>query len=314
MSSLQDFEEFLAIGIVQTTTDAQQAWPNDNGEPKMSAAQDDYAWQEICKAMRSFKDGEVAPKFVVFPELALPRTRLEDFSKIVCSLNVIAFVGVDYLLDRDSRQARNQGMVFIPNGFWKGLRSRNCTQVIFGKSHPAPGERKALEGLDPPWSCAGDDKVYVFDADKFGRIGVSICYDFMDLERAVMYRGKIHHLLVIAYNKDLGMFKSLADSLSRTVYCNVVVCNTGAYGGSVAVSPFHLAHRRTIYAHTGNQLFTTQVVKLPIRGVEQAVQGDCGAISYGARQEKIFKDPPPGMEPHSTLVMETEPLNSAKRS
>ena len=46
---------------------------------------------------------------VILPELSLPRTRLADFEKLVCALNVIAFVGVDYRLNHTTRQARNEG-------------------------------------------------------------------------------------------------------------------------------------------------------------------------------------------------------------
>ena len=135
--------------------------------------------------------------------------------------------------------------------------------------------------------------------EEYGRIGVSICYDFMDLERALMYRGKVHHLFVLAYNRDLGMFRSLADSLSRTVYCNVVVCNTGIYGGSVAVAPYYKSFKRTLYSHDGKGLFTTQVVNLPVRDLEQA-----RCRQSQVREKKIFKDPPPGV-----MMLNTQTLN-----
>ncbi|MDO8926163.1 MAG: hypothetical protein Q7U94_04540 [Sideroxyarcus sp.] len=298
MSTKLEYDEYLPVGIIQTTVNSLLAWPRNTSFPQMSSPQDAHVWQEICKAMRAFKDGDDAPKLVVLPELTLPRTRLNDFEKLVASLNVIAFVGVDYRLDRTAKRVWNEGMVFIPNRFWEGKRSRGCTRVAFGKTHAAPAESAALEGLSPPWSYRGDDKVYIFDAEHLGRIGVSICYDFMDLERAVLYRGRVHHLFVLAYNKDLGMFRSLADSLSRTVYCNVVVCNTGFYGGSVAVAPYHAAYKRTLYSHDGNGLFTTQVINLPVRGVEQALNGINKPVKSKERAEKIFKDPPPGLIKH----------------
>ena len=173
MSVKFKFDEELAVGIIQTTVNWKFAWPRTSAKPRMSSAQDAHAWQEICKAMRALKDGDVAPKIVVLPELSLPRTRLADFEKLVCALNVVAFVGVDYRLNHATKQARNEGMVFIPTGFWKGRPSRNCTSIIFGKSHAAPGEKSALKKLSPSWSHVGDDKVYVFDAEKYGRIGVS---------------------------------------------------------------------------------------------------------------------------------------------
>lgn len=265
--------------------------------PKMTSSQDAHAWQEICKAMRAFKDrdGGLSPKVVVLPELSLPRTRLDDFEKLVGGLNVIAFVGVDYRLDRVHNRVYNDGMVFIPNNFWESRPSRYCTRVVFGKTHAAPKEKKKLKDLIPSWTYCGDDKVYIFDLEQYGRMGVSICYDFMDLERALMYRGKVHHLFVLAYNRDLGMFRSLADSLSRTVYCNVVVCNTGIYGGSVAVAPYHEAFKRTLYSHDGKELFTTQVVNLPVRGVEEARNGKGETIIHIERPANVFKDPPPGV-------------------
>lgn len=296
MTDTLNFDDFVPIGIVQTTANAELAWPRRGTIPKMSAAQDAHAWQEICKAMRAFRDADVKPKLVILPELSLPRTRLRDFERLVCTLNVIAVAGVDYKLDRESTRVRNEGIVFIPGGFWKGHPVRRCTRIVFGKSHVAPGEDAQLKKLNPPWSFVGDHKVYVFDAERFGRIGVSICYDFMDLERAVMYRRQVHHLLVLAYNRDLGMFKSLADSLSRTVYCNVIVCNTGYFGGSVAVSPYHAAYKRTLFSHDGNSLFTTQVVQLPVKGVEEALKGNTGKINRKQRHEKEFKDPPPGAD------------------
>jgi predicted amidohydrolase len=310
MSSKFKFDEELAVGIIQTTVNGELAWPRSATKPRMSSAQDAHAWQEICKAMRALKDGDVAPKIVILPELSLPRTRLADFEKLVCALNVIAFVGVDYRINLATKQARNEGLVFIPTGFWKGRPSRTCTRIIFGKSHAAPGEKSALTKLSPSWSYFGDDQVYVFDAENHGRIGVSICYDFMDLERAVMYRGRVHHLFVLAYNRDLGMFRSLADSLSRTVFCNVIVCNTGFFGGSIAVSPYHAAYKRTLYSHDGNGLFTTQVVKLPVRGLEQARLGKGERITLKNRAEKIFKDPPPGVIEPSNLTLASQSLKT----
>jgi predicted amidohydrolase len=309
METKPKYDEELAVGIIQTTVNAELAWPRGSAAPRMSSAQDAHAWQEIRRAMRALKDGDMAPKIIALPELSLPRTRLADFERLVCDLNVIAFAGADYRLDRSTKQARNEGVVFIPAGFWKGRPSRSCVRIVFGKSQAAPGEESALKKLNPSWSHVGDNKVYVFDAERYGRIGVSICYDFMDLERAVMYRGRVHHLLVLAYNRDLGMFRSLADSLSRTVFCNVVVCNTGFYGGSIAVSPYHAAYKRTVYSHDGNGLFTTQVVRLPVRGVDQALRGKGGEVFIKSRDEKIFKDPPPGMDKPESSTLMTQPLN-----
>lgn len=286
----------LLVGIAQTTLDAKKAWSDMRSNPKISSAEDSRIWHEILKAMRAFKDGGKKPRMIVFPELSLPRTRLNDFERLVAALNVLAFVGVDYRTDMTSRVARNEGIVFIPRNFWQDRPSKTCARVIFGKAHPAPKEKEKLEALSPSWKFAGDHNVYVFDAEQYGKIGVSICYDFMDLERALMYRGKIHHLFVMAYNQDLNMFQSLADSLSRTVYCNVVICNTGFFGGSLAVSPYFEAFKRRIYSHAGTSLFTTQVVPLPVDGLELALRGKGAESTPIPKPVREFKHPPPGAD------------------
>lgn len=295
IKTMYDLEENINVGIVQTTINNVEAWKKGSKIPRISSSQDVHVWHEICKAMREFVDGDKKPQIILFPELSIPITRLDDFEKLVAELNVIAIAGIDYQVDTSKRIVKNEGIVFVPQGFWRKRPSRYCTRIIFGKSHPAPLEKFMLSESSPKWTFSGDNNVYLFNLHQFGNVGVSICYDFMDIERALMYRGKIHHLFVIAYNKDIGMFHSLAESLSRTVYCNVVVCNTGFYGGSVAVSPFYDSFRRKVFSHEGNRLFTTQVFTLPLKKLADSMNGNSEKIKVKQKDKLIFKAPPPGI-------------------
>ena len=295
--------ETLRVGVIQTTIDSRRAWPP-GAFPTISDEQDEHAWKQTCKALRSFYDyeKELRPRLIVFPELSLPRTRIEAFEHLVAALNVIAVTGVDYKVDHITKTARNEGLVFVPSGFYRSNPSRYCTRIPFGKTYGSPGEIDHLRKLNPPWSFGQDFNVYVFECGSYGTVGVSICYDFMDVERALMYRGQIQHLLVLAYNQDLKMFRALADALSRTVFCNVVVCNTGYFGGSLVVSPYREEFRRTLYAHDGHGLFSTQVVPLPVRDIIWAQTLEDDKINK-PRDQRLFKDPPPGYQEMGQLSL-----------
>lgn len=280
--------EAFTLGVIQTTLDSAVAWNASSGSPRISASEDGRAWHEIRRAMRALADHDDQPRIILLPELALPRTRLDDFERLVCSMNALTIIGVDYRLDHRTKSAKNEGLVLVPRNFWKRTPSRYAARVWFGKRDPAPAEASGFKKYASPWAFHADPNVYVFDAGPYGRIGVSICYDFMDIERALLYRGRVHHLFVIAYNRDVKLFESLAVSLSRTVFCNVVVCNTGYFGGSLVVTPYYEAFKRIGYSVDGGELFTAQCVQLPVRDLDAAIHGrDTGPSA-------TYKHLPPG--------------------
>jgi len=283
-------KEKLHVGLIQTNIDAQIAWRTG---PRMAVLEQNRAWEEIRWAFRSFAAAAPKPDLILLPELSVPLGRVRALRRMAATLGSIVVAGTDYRLNGEEGQAFNDAIVIIPSRGQGHQRKRDQNSVTVGKTYPAPSEKTALEKLG--WTFQNNPTLWLFCSDTLGNFGVAICYDLMDLERSLLYRGKVHHLFVLAYNQDVESFRYHAESLSRTMFCNVVICNTGFYGGSVAISPFYEPWRRAVYRHDGNRMLATQVVELPVRDLDEAQDGRVTiANPADPCSKRLFKNLPPG--------------------
>jgi predicted amidohydrolase len=272
----------LNVGLIQTSLDHESAWGKVG--PPMSPLEQTLAWEEIQRCLRSFRSCEPRPHLVLIPELSVPRGRLNDLRRASGALGSLIVAGVDYRLDYVKRTACNEAVVLIPTGWMKQEPSRAVSMMTVGKTYPA--EREAALLKTARWKYEYSPNFWIFEGGEAGRFGLSICYDFLDLERALMYKEQIQHLAVVAYNRDVDSFRYMAESLARTVYCNVVICNTGHFGGSLAITPYYHPWERTVYRHNGSRMLTSQVIQLPVQPLITA--------QAGKARPKTFKSLPPG--------------------
>jgi len=277
-------ERWLNVAIVQTVIDRKTAW---EAGPRMAELEAEEALAQARDGFQQLADSPCLPHIVLLPELALPRFALGDFSRLCESLGTIGIAGLDYQLDPANRIVRNDAVVVIPWDWPDSGGYRRSRKLFVGKTHSAPVEEALL--LDKGWRFRPDPSLWLLDAGNFGRIGVCICYDLMDIERSLLYRSQIHHLLVLSYNKDVEAFYALAGTLSRLVFCNVVICNTGYYGNSAVISPYDKHWKRTLYQHKGRGLASVQIVRLPVAGLDAAQHGIPAEDA-----EEALKPPPPG--------------------
>lgn len=283
------YSEFLTVGLIQTTLNRYIAWENENS-CSIDDLEGERVWEEVIKGMKSLQKDENQPVIIVLPELTIPQKYIHKLCKLTNSTNSVIIAGLEYNVNEADKTVLNEVIVAYPEK-WPRNFGYGCKKIILGKYHYARIEEKELK--DRGYTVKRNPNIYVFDADKFGRIGVAICADFFDIERFVIYKGKIQHLFIIAYNKDVSAFYFLAEAISRLVFCNVIICNTGYFGGSIVFSPYNEHFRRYLYKHEGSTLFTTQSVNIPVRSLVIAQKNDDENYKLGKDR---FKYKPPGYE------------------
>ncbi|WP_454758820.1 hypothetical protein [Caulobacter segnis] len=279
------FEEYLRVGIIQTTVDSASAW---GSTLNMSTIEEERVVSEIQQHLASLALEIPKPDIVLMPEVTVPLGFVGRLKRISKQMNSIIIAGLDFspISGSDTKSAQNRAAIIIPNRWGDGHSSKVTIRYV-GKTYPSFEEETSLNHHG--YEFHSIPEIWVFDAGKFGRFGVVICFDLLDLERVATYRLQIQHLFVLAYNKDATTFDHAAEAMARMIYCNVVICNTGYYGGSIAVSPYKRPERRMIYRHSGSKLSTSQTIELPVKSLFEA-QSD----TWPAGKDREFKALPPG--------------------
>lgn len=289
-------EKLLNIGIIQAIVDSNLAWSD---TPQMDVYEANAIWRQIQAAFASFQEmsDTKKPDIVVIPELAVAtyfESRIKSYAQ---KIGVIVVAGLDFK-QYDMGRVANRAIFYVPRDWPHGKQvgKVKATSFYFGK-HFVSREEMNIINQDWNMSFVPCNEFYIVDLGGYGKLGVSICADFYDIERYAIYKGRIQHLLIIANNKDVKSFYFLAEAISRLVYCNVVICNSGHYGGSVCFTPAKHECQRYSYKHEGHDLFTTQIVSLPVDALWKAQSEDKDALNG-------FKNLPPGYEYHYEKYVE----------
>jgi hypothetical protein len=284
----EEFRNTIRIGLIQTNC-AESYWGGMSAEDKIMYSRELWSFIQGCFA--GFQKAREVPDIVLLPELAIPRHRLYELKTISNNLGIIVIAGLDYLINSVAATFSNEACVIVPEQYKR--RSATCHDIRVGKIFAAPRERD--EFSKHGFRLKADNTYYVFDGGHLGRFGVAICYDLMDLQRATLYTRRIQHLFVLAYNKDIQSFLQIAEALSRIMFCNITICNTGRFGGSVVIAPYYRPWKRLVYRHEGAALGTSQIVEIPVRQLVDAQQG--ARVTLPSEQpEYLFKHRPPLFE------------------
>lgn len=274
------YSEFLKIGFIQTVVEGDIAWGLGPYNKQMSFLSEEKAWQEIKKGFVDLLNGYEQPEIIIIPELSVPLGYEYSLRKLAASSGAIVIAGLDFCWQ--GGKVANKAIVCTPKRWPLKGNSNSTSFFYFGKAFYSKYEEKM-------WGAGNlisQPEIFILDASEFGSIGIAICSDFFDIDRFSVYKGRIHHLIIIAHNPDTEAYYFLAEAIARLVYCNVVICNTGEYGDSIAYSPYRKEFKRIVYRHKGSGLFSTQLVSLPVNSLNSEQKNGAPNV--------FFKGRPPG--------------------
>lgn len=295
--------DWLKVGLIQPNLDlnADTTWVCTAKQLRMS---EDFAelraWPAIWHGLRAVRAGmrtatestttPSTPAVILIPELMVPRRRVPHLKRYAQRENMIIIAGVEYR--SAAGWLRNEAVVIIPAEDRTETASARCFWV--GKRYPAPSEMEEIRKNYKGMRFVTSRDLTAIDTKQTGKFGVGVCYDLYAVQTLVGFQGKILHLFVAAYNRDIQTFDSLGDAAMRLLFCNVVIANGGTYGGSVAVSPYYDPHKREVLRIRGLGVDAAENFRLPLQQLRIAQRGDETPSPPQPRRKKqrLFKDRP----------------------
>ncbi|WP_131821574.1 hypothetical protein [Desulfofundulus australicus] len=236
--------------------------------------------------------------FVLLPEFCVPRKYLPNLEQWAGKLGAIIIGGMEYgpgwCDDNDKNYPLiNQAFVIIPKNLLRpdnySFRYRKeATIVKITKLSLAPEEKKII--LKNNYKYREGNGIYIFQSEILGEFAVLICFDFMNLPVQVLLQSSIQTLFIVAFNKDVSAFKALAETDIRLLLCNVVICNTGRYGGSLAYAPYRKPYERLVYQVEGNNVESAVTIELPLSPLRQIQRTPESALFD--EEQRFFRKPP----------------------
>ena len=233
--------------------------------------------------------------FLVFPELFIPNEYVDKHIMNECeSSKMVIIGGLEWVYKgpiNGKKMIENQAFVAIPSTLNKNVQTLNerATIIKIPKLFPAPAEKDFLNKAG--YQFVHGNRIYLFKSEKLGNWAVLICVDYLNLPVQRLLQTRIQTLFIVAYNKDIDYFHSLSDSLHRILYCNVIVCNMGNYGGSHAFVPYRDRHKRNVYKNIGNHVNAAVTIELPLKLIADAQKAPSDQVS----KELVSRPPDYGL-------------------
>ena len=192
-------------------------------------------------------ESNISADLIVFSEIAVHPDDQDLIKRLADKTKSIILAGL--ILKDHNGKLVNTARWFIPD-----YRDTGRQWIIRdqGKAFPTRIEKElGVVGYKP---CQHIIELHGISEGPF-KITGAICYDATDLNLAADLKGKTDLFVVVAHNKDVRTFDTMASALHYHMYQHVVVVNKGEFGGSTIQAPYTANFDKMIsHSHGGSQI------------------------------------------------------------
>ena len=198
----------------------------------------------------------------VMPELSLPWDMLQSFMRFSANQQVGFVAGMEYL--NINNTVYNFVLTCVP---FEKDHVRDCLPVFRLKKYYAPKEEDTIRAEAFELPERNSVKLNLFEW-KGMRFTVFNCYELTNESERAKFVSEIDAMFVVAYNKDVNYYDSLAEETCRDLHCYVVLNNISQYGNSQVIAPLKSEFRtllKTVRGTTLKNLITTEIAEFNIK-------------------------------------------------
>ena len=193
---------------------------------------------------------------IVFPEFAVHPDDQDIIKRLADKTKSMVFAGL-CLLEKGGSYV-NVARWFLPDFRDTG---RQWTTKDQGKGYPTDSEKKlGVVGLRP---CQHIIEIDYGDEGPY-RLTGAICYDSTDLALASDLKEKTDLFIIVAHNRDVRTFDTMASALHYHMYQHVAVVNKGEFGGTTIQAPFKEQYDRIISHVHGNDQISINIADIDL--------------------------------------------------
>jgi len=281
----KELKPFIRVGIFQPTVNYfKDDYKYLNEDLKYQKCLVNALRKELIVALKVFKEQNI--DLFIAPELSIPQDVEKDLVEWVRKTGIVAIYGIEYVFNKMKQEVRNSYVLLWPYNDINILKIQGFKKFFNYVEKSQFGKRNI--------KIQESDKIILFTSKNIGVFSILICYDALSLEDLAILKGYVDTIFVPSYNKDINTYRGLADAMSKLVFCNFVIANTGVYGGSVVRIPYYEIHKREALTLEGNGIFGAQVVDIPIKHL-QDYRKTIPKLDKNFKDRK-FKAFPPGYE------------------